>query len=106
MISHENRVFGTGMQGLPPPYSRCEVMPPLKRAPRGGLNYRISWRPYLPSRAPREALKRGDLIKMSLIFNNFHGSGVNSSFMCVSMEQNFYKPIDGLPGILFPINKE
>jgi hypothetical protein len=33
----------------------------------GGLNFRISWKPYLPHRAPSGALRRGDLKKMSLI---------------------------------------
>jgi hypothetical protein len=52
-------------------------------------------RPQLPDfletvLAPRGALMRGDFIKLSLIFHNFHGPGVNSLFMPVSLEQTFF----------------
>jgi len=58
----------------------------LKGAPR---------RPQLPDfletvHAPpstARALIRGDLIKISFVFHNVCGSGVNSSFMCVSPDQ-------------------
>ena len=78
------------MMGVETSLPLLRWIPPTRRAPCGGLNYRISWKPYLPRRAPRGALRRGDIIKISLIFNNFHISGVNSSFICVSREHFFH----------------
>jgi hypothetical protein len=51
-FSYENRSLPILMMGWKPPYPLLRWIPPPRRAPYGGLNYRISWKPYLPRKGP------------------------------------------------------
>jgi len=71
-----------GVETSIPPFAMDAAAP--KGAP-GGLNYRISWKPYLPCRAPRGALRRGVLIFAHINckhFTDFHGFEVNRMGSC------------------------
>ena len=88
MFSHENRSLPDLMMGLEifiPPFVMDAAAP---TGARGGLNYRISWKPYLPRPCPARGPETGSAHIHCKYFTDFHDFGVNRLGSCPVLQSN------------------